>query len=157
MQSRVFPHEFKTGMVNYLAELKENAVVHSLKEIIEFNEQNREKVMPYFGQEALLNAEKQKPLKPEYYEKAVREIRHATGADGIDAVMHQHRLDAIVAPTAGPPGLNDFSVLLTHGRAVPHLSQRQRDIRTLLFLPGICMVFPLVFPSLRGHTRNHNL
>jgi amidase len=107
-RTRVITHEFKTGLANYLTELKENAVVHSLKEIIEFNEQNREKVMPYFGQEDLLRAEKQRPLKDEYYSAAVQEFRRLAGVDGIDALMHKYRLDAIIAPTAGPPGLNDF-------------------------------------------------
>jgi len=108
IRTRVITHEFKTGLANYLAELRENAVVHSLKEIIEFNEQNKEKVMPYFGQEALLRAEKQRPLKDEYYKATVQEIRRLVGADGIDALIHQYRLDAIIAPTVGPPHLNDF-------------------------------------------------
>ena len=108
MHSRVFHYEFKTGLTKYLAELGDNATVHSLKEIIEFNQQNKEKAMPYFGQEALLLAEKQRPLKDEYYQAAVQEIRRLAGTDGIDAVMRQYQLDAIVAPTAGPPGLNDF-------------------------------------------------
>jgi len=108
MHSRVFHHEFKAGLTKYLAELGHNATMNSLKEIIEFNEQNKEEVMPYFGQETLLLAEKQRPLRDEYYAAAVQEIRRFAGADGIDAVMRQHQLDAIVAPTSGPPGLNDF-------------------------------------------------
>ena len=108
MAHRVLRYEFKVGLNNYLAELKDNATVNSLKEIIEFNQQNKEKVMPYFGQETLILAQKQRPLKDEYYTAAVQELRRFAGADGIDAVMRQYQLDAIVAPTSGPPGLNDF-------------------------------------------------
>jgi amidase len=108
MRSRVFRYEFKTGLTKYLAELGENAKVRSLKEIIDFNNQNKGKVMPYFGQEIFLRAEKDRPLKDEYYKAVVQESRHFAGRDGIDAVMRQYQLDTIVAPASGPPGLNDF-------------------------------------------------
>jgi len=108
MRSRVFRYEFKTGLTNYLSELGGNAKVRSLKEIIDFNNQNKEKVMPYFGQEIFLRAEKDRPLKDEYYRAVVQESRRLAGADGIDAVMSQYQLDTILAPTSGPSGLNDF-------------------------------------------------
>jgi len=108
MDSRVYHHEFRTGLNKYLSELGPDAPAHSLKEIIEFNELNKEKVMPYFGQETFLSAEKQRPLKDEYYQATVQEIRRFAGADGIDAVMRQYQLDAIIAPTMGPPCLTDF-------------------------------------------------
>ena len=44
---------------------------------------------------------------PEYLE-ALAKARRLAGKEGIDAVMDQHRLDAIVAPTSGPAGTVDL-------------------------------------------------
>ena len=58
----VLLYEFKDGLNKYLSGLSPKARVHSLKEIIEFNEKNRGRSMPYFGQELFLKAEAKGPL-----------------------------------------------------------------------------------------------
>ena len=104
----VLLYEFKADLNNYLAGLGPDAPVHSLKEIIEFNERNREKVMPYFGQEIMLMAEEKGPLTSEDYLEALQKNRRLSRAEGIDATLREHRLDAIVAPSGGPPWLTDL-------------------------------------------------
>jgi amidase len=104
----VLLYEFKTDLNNYLAELGPDAPVHSLKEIIEFNERNREKVMPYFGQEIMLKAEEKGPLTSEDYLEALQKNHRLSRAEGIDATLREYRLDAIVAPSGGPAWLTDL-------------------------------------------------
>lgn len=104
----VLLYEFKADLNNYLAGLGPDAPVHSLKEIIEFNERNREKAMPYFGQEIMLMAEEKGPLTSENYLEALQKNHRLSRAEGIDATLREHRLDAIVAPSGGPPWLTDL-------------------------------------------------
>ena len=104
----VLLYEFKTDLNNYLAGLGPDAPVRSLKEIIEFNERNREKVMPYFGQEIMLKAEEKGSLTSEDYLEALQKNHRLSRAEGIDATLREHRLDAIVAPSGGPPWLTDL-------------------------------------------------
>ena len=92
-------YEFKADLNAYLATLGPDAPVKSLADIIEFNEQNRELEMPYFGQERMHASQARGPLTDAEYLNAVRTIQRATREDGIDRLMNQHNLDAIVAPT----------------------------------------------------------
>lgn len=104
----VLLYEFKTDLNHYLAGLGPDAPVHSLQEIIEFNERHSERVMPYFGQDILLKAQEKGPLTSEGYLHALEENYRLARVEGIDATLHEHRLDAIVAPTGGPPWLTDL-------------------------------------------------
>jgi amidase len=104
----VLLYEFKEDLNKYLAELGPKARFHSLKEIIEFNEKNRSREMPYFGQELFLKAEAKGPLSSPDYLKALEKNRRLTRGEGIDAVVNENRLDAIIAPTAGPAWTTDL-------------------------------------------------
>jgi amidase len=104
----VLLYEFKADLNAYLAKLGPRAPVHSLKEIIEFNEKNRDKEMPYFGQEIMIRAEAKGPLTSPEYRKALAKNLRLSRTEGIDAVMTRHRLDAIIAPTGGPPWKTDL-------------------------------------------------
>lgn len=104
----VLHYEFKTDLNNYLVRLGAEAPVHSLKEIIAFNEKNRDKVMPYFGQERMLKAEEKGPLTDPDYLKALDTNHRLSRAEGIDATLKKHQLDAIVAPSGGPAWLIDW-------------------------------------------------
>jgi amidase len=103
----VLLYEFKADLTEYLARLGPKAPVKSLKEIIAFNEENRKKEMPYFGQELFVRAEALGPLTSKEYLDALERCQKATRTDGIDAVMDKNKLDAIIAPTMGPSGLTD--------------------------------------------------
>jgi amidase len=98
----VMLYEFKAGLNAYLARLGPRAPVRTLKEIIEFNERNKEKELLYFGQDTFIKAEAKGPLTEKAYLVALEKNRRLSRDEGIDAVMNQHRLDALVAPTTGP-------------------------------------------------------
>ncbi len=104
----VLLYELKADLNRYLADLGPKAPVHTLQEVIEFNERHRDRVMPYFGQEIFLQAEAKGPLTDPAYKKALATCRHNYRAEGIDAMIAQHKLDALVAPTGGPAWLIDL-------------------------------------------------
>ena len=78
------------------------------EEIIDFNDRNRDKEMPYFGQDLFLKAQAKGPLTEKEYLDALEANQRLSRAEGIDAVMDQFHLDALVAPTAGPAWLTDL-------------------------------------------------
>ena len=103
----VLEYEFKADLNAYLATLGPDAPVRTLAEIIEFNEQNAELEMPYFGQERMIASQAHGPLTDEVYLNAVRTIQRANREDGIDALVNEHQLDAIAAPTRDLPWTTD--------------------------------------------------
>ena len=104
----VLLYEFKADLNAHLAWLGSSSPVHSLRDIIEFNEKNREKEMPYFGQELFLQAEEKGPLTSKAYRAALKKNHRLSRKEGIDAVMDGHRLDAIAAPAGGPAWNTDL-------------------------------------------------
>jgi amidase len=104
----VLLYEFKADLNKYLAGLGASAPVKSLKELIDFNERNRAREMPYFGQELFIRAEAKGALTSREYRAALAKNLLLSRAQGIDAVMMKHRLDALVAPTGGPPWTTDL-------------------------------------------------
>jgi amidase len=104
----VLLYEFKADLNAYLASLGPRAPVRTLKDIIDFNERNREKEMPYFGQEIMLMAQKKGPLSERKYRTALATNLRMSRAQGIDAVIEKHRLDALIAPTGSPAWPTDL-------------------------------------------------
>ena len=104
----VFLYELKADLNAYLARLGPGAPVHTLKEIIEFNESNHQKEMPYFGQDLFIKAQAKGPLTEKEYVDALAKGHQLSRAEGIDALMDKHHLDAIVGPTGGPAWLTDL-------------------------------------------------
>ena len=102
----VLQYELKADLNAYLK--SRPGAPASLKDIIDFNERNREKEMPYFGQDVFLKAEAKGPLTEKEYTDALEANHRLARAGGIDAVMDQVHLDAILAPTAGPAWLTDW-------------------------------------------------
>jgi amidase len=102
LPTTVLNYEFKANINKYFQSLGPTAPVKSLTELIAFNEAHRDQEMPFFGQERLVISEATSSLDAPEYRRAVTTIQRATRADGIDALMDRHRLDAIVAPTMGP-------------------------------------------------------
>jgi amidase len=105
----VLLYELKADLNAYLAG-RPGTQVHSLKDVIDFNERNRNKEMPYFGQDIFLKAEAKGPLTSKEYLEALETNHRLTRTEGIDVVMDKHRLDAIVAPTGCPAWLTDLVV-----------------------------------------------
>jgi amidase len=104
----VLLYEFKANLNEYLASRGPGVAVHSLKELIAFNERERSREMPYFGQELFVRAEEKGPLTARDYLNALSTCRGLARDRGIDAVMTMHDLDAIVAPTLGPAWPTDL-------------------------------------------------
>jgi amidase len=103
----VLMYELKNDLDNYLAQLGDATPVHSLQQVIEFNEQHREQEMPFFGQDFFLKALIKGTLYQKEYLDALDKCRVLMRAQGIDAVMDKYKLDALVAPTGGPACLID--------------------------------------------------
>src|SRR6202790_297511 len=104
----VFMYELKADLNAYLARLGPGAPVRSLQDIIEFNERNRQKEMPYFGQDLFVKAQEKGPLTEKEYVDALAKNHQLARVEGIDALMDKYKLDAIVAPTGGPAWLTDL-------------------------------------------------
>jgi len=99
----------KADLNAYLATLGPQAPVKSLKDIIDFNEKNRDREMPYFGQDLFIKAQEKGPLTSPAYIKALRKNHLMSRTQGIDLVLKQHRLDALIAPTGGPAWPTDLA------------------------------------------------
>jgi len=104
----VLLYEFKADLNTYLASLGPNCPVRSLKDIIAFNEEHRQEVMPYFEQEIFFMVEKKGPLKSEEYLKALEKCRRLSRTEGIDKTLEEHELDAVIVPTDGPAWVTDL-------------------------------------------------
>jgi amidase len=104
----VLLYELKADLNAYLARLGPGAPVHSLEEIIEFNDRHRDKEMPYFGQDSFLKAQAKGPLTSKEYLDALQKNIQLSRKEGIDAIMDKHKLDALVAPTGGPASVTDL-------------------------------------------------
>jgi amidase len=104
----VLLYELKADLNVYLTRLAPGAPVRSLAEVIKFNEDNRDKEMPYFGQDMLIKAEAKGPLSSKEYLEALDNNLRLARKEGIDATMDKFNLDVLVAPTGGPAWLTDL-------------------------------------------------
>jgi amidase len=100
--------EFKADLNSYLAGRGPAMQVRSLKDLILFNEKNRDREMPYFGQDLFEKAQAKGPLTDKRYIAALRKNHLLSRTQGIDFVIRKHRLDALIAPTGGPPWPTDL-------------------------------------------------
>jgi amidase len=103
----VMLYEFKDGLNKYFASLGESAPVRSLKDLIEFNKKDTVELR-YFDQKILEMAEKKGSLESAEYKKALATMLKATREEGIDKVMNDNKLDAIIAPTGSPAWKTDL-------------------------------------------------
>ncbi len=103
----VLLYEFKAGLEAYFASLGPGARVKTLADLIAFNDANREREMPFFGQELLLKAQEKGPLSTPEYRTVLETCARLSRREGLDAVLEKQRLDAIVAPTGAPAWVID--------------------------------------------------
>ena len=103
----VMLYEFKDGLNKYFNSLGDNSPVKSLKELIEFNKSDTVELR-YFDQKLLERAEQKGDLESSEYKRALALMTKATREDGIDKVMNNNRLDAIMAPTGSPAWKTDL-------------------------------------------------
>jgi amidase len=101
-EQEVLLYEFKSDIAAYLATLGPAVEPRTLEDLIRFNEENRDREMPYFGQERFLASVAKGPLTEPAYLTALETARRLARDEGIDAAILVDQLDAIVAPTGGP-------------------------------------------------------
>jgi amidase len=104
----VLLYEFKADLNAYLRKLGPSSPVHSLKEVIDFNEKNRDRELTYFGQDILVKSQAKGPLTEKKYRDALAKNQLLSRAQGIDFIMRKNRLDAMIAPTGGPAWPTDW-------------------------------------------------
>jgi amidase len=104
----VLLYELKADLNKYLAEFGQGASVRSLKDVIAFNERNRDREMPYFDQELFIRAQAKGGLDSKEYLAALANNHKYSRAEGIDKVMKENKLDALFGLTGGPAWITDF-------------------------------------------------
>ena len=104
---RVLLYELKASLPRHLATFAPGAKVKTLADAIAFNRANRDREMPWFGQELFEKAEAYGGLDTKEYLDSLAECRKGARDDGLDRVLKANRLDALVAPTGGLAWLID--------------------------------------------------
>ena len=103
---QVLLYEFKEDLNKYLA--TRGGKYKTLADLIEFNKANKDKEMPYFGQEIFLQAQEKADLNDRAYRLALLQSKLYTQEKGIDEVMDKNNLDAFVAPSGGAAWMTDL-------------------------------------------------
>ena len=99
-------YEFKDGLNRYLAQRGANP--RSLAELIAYNDREKEREMPIFGQELFTTAQAKGALTTPEYVQARERAKRLAGVEGIDAALRKDHLDVLIAPTAGPAWSTDW-------------------------------------------------
>jgi amidase len=113
-EMEVLHYEFKADLNKYLKVLDHHIQVHSMADVIKFNEENSDRVMPYFGQEHMITAQEKGSLSEKKYKDALAKNLRLTRREGIDAAFRRHKLDAIIVPSGGPA----WTIDLANGDAI---------------------------------------
>jgi amidase len=100
-QRTVFEYEFKAGLNQYLA-TRPDLPVHTLADVIAFNDTHAAEEMPYFQQELFITSQARGPLTDQEYLDALAQDFKISRQEGIDEVMDRFELDALFAPTRSP-------------------------------------------------------
>jgi amidase len=106
LENLVLQYEFKAGIDSYLAQ-RPGVSPRTLADLIQFNEEHSTEEMPYFRQETFEAAQARGGLSSEEYLGALAASRRLSRAEGIDATMARHHLDALVAPSRVPAWVID--------------------------------------------------
>jgi len=106
-EQTVLLYEFKDGLNRYLAN-RGGVTPRSLAQLIAFNNNERAREMPLFGQELFVNAQAKGPLSDKDYVEARERGRKLAGVEGIDAALAKDHLDALIAPTTGAAWTTDW-------------------------------------------------
>ena len=97
----VMLYEMKAGINAYLAELGPEARIKTLADVIRFNDEHWAKEQPLFGQQQFARSQAKGPLTEPAYLEARELCSQASRAEGIDALMDKHRLDALIGGGGG--------------------------------------------------------
>lgn len=103
----VMLYDFKHDLNAYLANRK-GLHVKTLADLIDFNKQQAEQEMPWFGQDLFEQAQAKGPLTDKAYTDALTKAKQLSGPQGIDAALQANHLDALLSPSWGPAYLTDL-------------------------------------------------
>ena len=98
--------EFKAGMAAYLASLGDATKLRSVADLVAWNEANKDRELPLFGQELFERAVKVGPLTSDEYKQLKADLQRRARAQ-IDGALAKHKLDALLSASAGPPWVID--------------------------------------------------
>ena len=100
--------ELKVDLNAYLATTDPRKVpARTLADVIAFDKSHRNEEMSYFQQELFDKSQDTGGLGDEKYQKAISDIRPASGPSGIDAMLKTNDVAVLIAPTLGPAWLID--------------------------------------------------
>lgn len=100
--------EYKDGLNKYFASLGPDAPIKNLDDLIAFNA-NDSVELRYFNQAYLEMANKKEGLESADYTTALKKMQQGMREEGIDRVMNEQNLDAIIAPTGAPAWKTDWT------------------------------------------------
>ena len=106
-ENEIMLFEYKDGLNKYFKSLGKNAPIKSLDELIAFNKADSIELR-YFNQRYLEQAREKGDLNSKEYKQALDSMMKGSREDGIDKVMNEHKLDAIIAPTGSPAWKSDL-------------------------------------------------
>jgi len=99
--------ELKADLDAYLADAAPAVTTRTLEDLIAFNESEAAREMRFFGQELFEQAVKTEGLSSAEYKKKVASNLRLAGPEGIDRLLREHGVDALIAPTTGPAWTTD--------------------------------------------------
>lgn len=100
-------YEYKDGLNSYFESLGEHAPIKNLEELIQFNQMDSVE-LKYFNQKYLIMAQSMEDLSSESYIETLNKMMKGSREEGLDKVMKQYALDAIIAPTGTPAWKTDL-------------------------------------------------
>lgn len=106
-ETEVMLFEYKDGLNNYFKSLGADAKIKNLEDLIAFNKSDSVE-LDYFDQRYLELALGKGDLSSEAYKIALAKMKKGSAEDGIDRVMNENKLDAIIAPTGCPAWKTDL-------------------------------------------------
>ncbi|HEX4966177.1 MAG TPA: amidase [Thermoanaerobaculia bacterium] len=102
----VLIYDFKRDLNAYLA-TRTGLTVHTLADVIAFNDAHAAQELQFFGQELMELAE-QDVFTAQDYADALADGKRLAATEGIDAILASQNLDALVAPTGSPAWPTDL-------------------------------------------------
>ena len=107
LENEIMLYEYKDGLNNYFRSLGPDAPIKNIDELIAFNVADSVELR-YFNQTYLLQASKKGDLNSKEYKDALAGLMKGSRDEGIDKVMNENKLDAIMAPTGSPAWKSDL-------------------------------------------------
>lgn len=103
---QVMLYEYKDGLNNYFASLGDKAPIKSVDDLIAFNKKD-DLELSFYNQAYLEQANEKGDLNSKEYLELLEKMQTAMRQNGIDRVMDENNLDAIIAPTGSPAWKTD--------------------------------------------------